>query len=123
MPASGQSFADTEKQLRRIISSLEEDKAEGIIEIDLRGKSTIGDYMIICSGRSSRQVISISDKLIERLKRDLDVYARIEGRQNGDWVLIDTGDIIVHVFRPEVRQFYQIEKMWLPSEQIASLDN
>ena len=122
MSVSCQSFADAEKQLQRIISSLEEDKAERIIEIDLRGKSTIGDYMIICSGRSSRQVISISDKLAERLKKDLDVYARIEGKENGDWVLIDTGDVIVHVFRPEVRQFYQIEKMWLPSDQIASLD-
>lgn len=107
--------ADSETQLARILSSLSEDKAEEIVQIDLRGKSAIGDYMVICSGRSTRQVSAISQKLAERLKRDLGVATKIEGKDAGDWVLIDTGDVIVHVFRPEVREFYQLEKMWLPA--------
>jgi ribosome-associated protein len=107
--------ADSETQLARILSSLSEDKAEEIVQIDLRGKSAIGDYMVICSGRSTRQVSAISQKLAERLKRDLGVATKLEGKDAGDWVLIDTGDVIVHVFRPEVREFYQLEKMWLPS--------
>lgn len=85
------------------------------MQIDLRGKSAIGDHMVICSGRSSRQVGAIAEKLVDRLKHDLDRAARIEGKEAGDWVLIDTGDVIVHVFRPEVREFYQLEKMWLPA--------
>lgn len=104
-------------QLARIISSLTEDKAEDIVQIDLRGKSAIGDYMVICSGRSSRQVAAIAEKLVERLKLEMGVASRIEGKETGDWVLIDTGDVIVHVFRPEVREFYQLEKMWLPANQ------
>jgi ribosome-associated protein len=104
-------------QLEHIISSLTDDKAEDIVQIDLRGKTAIGDYMVICSGRSSRQVTAIADKLVERLKLDLGVASRIEGKATGDWVLIDTGDVIVHVFRPEVREFYQLEKMWLPADQ------
>ena len=107
--------ATSEAQLERVLSSLEEDKAEDIVKIDLRGKTAIGDYMIICSGRSSRQVSSISEKLAERLKTELGVASKIEGKETGDWVLIDTGDVIVHVFRPEVREFYQLEKMWLPA--------
>ena len=76
--------------------------------------------MVICSGRSSRQVASISEKLSDRLKHDLNVFAKIEGKDAGDWVLIDTGDVIVHVFRPEVREFYQLEKMWLPAAEAAA---
>ncbi len=112
--------ATSEDQLARVLSSLSEDKAEDVVQIDLRGKSPMGDYMIICSGRSSRQVTSISQKLVERLKQDLGVLARMEGGEAGDWVLIDTGDVIVHVFRPEVREFYQLEKMWLPAQQAAA---
>lgn len=112
--------ATSETQLERVLSSLEEDKAEDIVKIDLRGKTAIGDYMIICSGRSSRQVSSISEKLAERLKTELGVASKIEGKETGDWVLIDTGDVIVHVFRPEVREFYQLEKMWLPTQQAAA---
>lgn len=89
------------------------------MQIDLRGKTAIGDYMVICSGRSSRQVAAISEKLVETLKADLGRGAKIEGKDTGDWVLIDTGDIIVHVFRPEVREFYQLEKMWLPTDEAA----
>ena len=90
------------------------------MEIDLRGKTSMGDYMVICSGRSSRQVAAISEKLTERLKARFGVSARTEGKETGDWVLIDTGDVIVHVFRPEVREFYQLEKMWLPAAQAVS---
>jgi len=112
--------ATSDEQLARILSSLDEDKAEDIVQIDLRGKSPIGDFMVICSGRSSRQVAAISEKLAERLKRDMGVQAKIEGKDTGDWVLLDTGDVIVHVFRPEVREFYQLEKMWLPAGEAAT---
>ncbi|WP_303623718.1 MULTISPECIES: ribosome silencing factor [Roseobacteraceae] len=100
--------------LARVLSSLEDDKAEDIVQVDLRGKSSMADYMVICSGRSSRQVAAISEKLIERVKQDFNRISKVEGKETGDWVLIDTGDVIVHVFRPEVREFYQLEKMWLP---------
>lgn len=112
--------ANSESQLARVLSSLDEDKALDVVQIDLRGKSAIGDYMIVCSGRSSRQVNAISEKLAERLKADLGVLSKIEGKDAGDWVLIDTGDVIVHIFRPEVREFYQLEKMWLPGHEAAA---
>ena len=112
----GPDQAVTSEILRQaILASLNDDKAEEIVEIDLRGKTAIGDFMVICSGRSSRQVAAISEKLAERLKTEFGVLARMEGKDTGDWVLIDTGDVIVHVFRPEVREFYQLEKMWLPA--------
>ncbi len=101
--------------LAETLKSLSDDKAEDVIEIDLRGKTAIGDYMVVCSGRSSRQVAAITEKLAERLKAKFGLSARIEGKNTGDWVLLDTGDVIVHVFRPEVREFYQLEKMWLPT--------
>ena len=72
------------------------------------------DHMVIASGRSSRQVAAITEHLADRLKQDLGVPVRTEGKDIGDWVLIDAGDVIVHLFRPEVREFYQLEKMWLP---------
>ncbi len=100
-------------QLDLILTSLDDDKAEEIVTIDLSGKSSMGDYMIVCSGRSSRQVAAIAEKLVQRLKEATGRTAKVEGRDTGDWVLIDTGDIIVHVFRPEVREFYQLEKMWM----------
>jgi ribosome-associated protein len=103
-----------ETLLDAILSSLSEDKAEDVVQIDLRGRSTMADYMVVCSGRSSRQVSAISDKLAERLKERFGISARQEGKETGDWVLIDVGDVVVHVFRPEVREFYQLEKMWLP---------
>ncbi|MGB1388254.1 MAG: ribosome silencing factor [Paracoccaceae bacterium] len=105
---------DSEALLDRIVKSLTDDKAEDIVQIDLRGKTSIGDYMVVASGRSTRQVSAMSEKLVERLKADLGRIARVEGKDAGDWVLIDTGDVIVHVFRPEVREFYQLEKMWAP---------
>jgi ribosome-associated protein len=108
--------------LTRILTSLDDDKAEDVVEIDLRGKSEMADYMVICSGRSSRQVTAISEKLVDRLKEELGLVCKVEGKDVGDWVLIDAGDVIVHVFRPEVREFYQLEKMWMsPAETAAAL--
>jgi ribosome-associated protein len=109
----------SEGLLSLIVSSLEDDKAEDIVQIDLRGKTTIGDYMVIASGRSSRQVSSISEKLTDRLIAHFGVLCKTEGKDTGDWVLIDSGDVIVHVFRPEVREFYQLEKMWLPTGTVS----
>ena len=84
------------------------------VQIDLRGRSDMADYMVICSGRSTRQVAAISEKLVDRLKQEFGRLSKIEGKETGDWVLIDSADVIVHVFRPEVREFYQLEKMWMP---------
>jgi ribosome-associated protein len=97
-----------------ILASLEDDKAEDIVQIPLAGKSEIADHMVIATGRSSRQVSAIAEKLADRLKHEAGLIARMEGKELGDWVLIDAGDVIVHVFRPEVRDFYQLERMWLP---------
>ncbi|WP_386625027.1 ribosome silencing factor [Sulfitobacter geojensis] len=109
--------------LAAILESLEEDKAEDIVQIDLRGKTEIGDHMIICSGRSTRQVSAISEKLAQKVKDDFGRSPKIEGKDIGDWVLINTGDVIVHVFRPEVREFYQLEKMWMDGGEVASPQN
>lgn len=103
-----------EDVLKVVLASLDDDKAEELVEITLRGRSDVADYMVICSGRSSRQVAAISEKLSERLKAEFGILAKMEGKETGDWVLIDASDVIVHVFRPEVREFYQLEKMWLP---------
>lgn len=96
-----------------IVTTLSEEKAEDIVEIDLRGKSEMGDFMVVASGRSTRQVAALADKIIEKAKTEANVFSRVEGKSTGDWVLIDTGDVIVHLFRPEVRDFYQLEKMWM----------
>lgn len=85
-----------------------------MVSITLRGRSSIADHMVICSGRSTRQVAAIAEKLMERLKEAHGIISKVEGKETGDWVLIDAGDVIVHVFRPEVREFYQLEKMWMP---------
>jgi ribosome-associated protein len=100
--------------LSAVLASLEDDKAEDIVSIPLAGKSDLADHMVIATGRSSRQVQSIADKLAQRLKESYGLVCRAEGAEVGDWVLIDAGDVIVHVFRPEVRDFYQLEKMWMP---------
>ncbi len=118
---AGPEQASSEALLERILTSLDDDKAEDVVTIPLRGKSEMADYMVICSGRSSRQVASISDKLTERLKEAFGVISKVEGKDQGDWVLIDAGDVIVHVFRPEVRDFYQLEKMWMtPGEAVVA---
>ena len=106
--------------LDRIRASLDDDKAEDVVTIDLRGKSEMADWMVIASGRSSRQVSAISQKLVERLKGEFGVRSKVEGKDAGDWVLIDAGDVLVHVFRPEVRNFYQLEKMWLSPAEAAA---
>lgn len=108
------------KLLKLVLASLDDDKAEDVVQIDLRGKSDVADAMVIASGRSSRQVQSIAEKLLERAKAEMNIYARAEGKEAGDWVLIDAGDVIVHIFRPEVREFYQLEKMWLPAPEFAA---
>ncbi len=111
-----------EGTLAAILKSLDDDKAEDVVQVDLRGKSEMGDYMVIASGRSSRQVSSMAEKLTDRLKQTFGILSKIEGKGTGDWVLIDTGDVIVHVFRPEVREFYQIEKMWMTPQETAKAD-
>ena len=103
--------------LAAILKSLDDDKAEDVVQIDLRGKSEMGDHMVIASGRSSRQVGSMAEKLTERLKHTFGIISKVEGKGTGDWVLNDSGDVIVHIFRPEVREFYQLEKMWLTPEE------
>ncbi len=101
------------EKLQRIASgSLHEDKAEDVTVIDLAGKTTIADFMIIASGRSRRHVASIAEHLVVRLKRRGMGAIGVEGLAQADWVLIDAGDVIVHIFRPEVRSFYNLEKMW-----------
>lgn len=112
---AAQSQPTSEQLLERILSSLSDDKAEDIVQIDLRGKTSIGDYMVLASGRSSRQVAAMAEKLADRLKQEYRLVSKVEGKDAGDWVLIDTGDVIVHLFRPEVREFYQLEKMWTPA--------
>ncbi len=111
---------DSDLLLSTILASLDDDKAEDVITVPLAGKSEMADHMVIASGRSSRQVAAICDKLADRLKKDLGIIARFEGRETGDWVLLDAGDVIVHVFRPEVRDFYQLEKMWMTDPKPAS---
>ncbi|WP_319003739.1 ribosome silencing factor [Alloyangia pacifica] len=105
--------------LAAVLKSLDDNKAEEVVQIDLRGKTSVCDHMVICSGRSSRQVASIAQKLAEDLKHELGVLCKTEGEETGDWVLIDAGDVIVHVFRPEVREFYQLEKMWMPLGKVT----
>ena len=103
-----------------VLSALDEMKAEDVVTVDLRGKSAMADHLVIASGRSNRQVSAISEKTIEKLKRDAGRPARVEGKEAGDWVLIDAGDVIVHIFRPEVREFYQLEKMWLSPDEVLA---
>ena len=113
---------DNLKQL--IAQSLDADKAEDIKVIDLRGQTAIADYMIVASGRSSRQVAALAEKLQQRLKAAGTRDVRVEGKATSDWVIVDAGDVIVHLFRPEVRDFYNIERMWSmhqPHEVIGGL--
>ena len=98
--------------LAAVLKSLQDNKAEEVVQIDLQGKSSVADHMVVCSGRSTRQVSAIAEKLSERVKPLMGRAPKVEGMAQGDWVLIDAGDVIVHVFRPEVREFYQLEKMW-----------
>jgi ribosome-associated protein len=116
-PRAPQAHAEGRALLDLVLASLDNDGAEAVVDIDLDGKSDMADFMVVASGRSSRHVSALAEKLVEKLKHDAGVLPRIEGRDTADWVLIDAGDVIVHVFRPEVREFYQIEKMWLPQSE------
>lgn len=98
--------------LKLVLESLEDSKAEDILPINIAGKSALGDFMVIASGRSNRHVAAIADHLIDAMKAAGLGPLRVEGLESGDWVLLDGGDIIVHVFRPEIREFYNLEKMW-----------
>ena len=115
-PAEVSGEATVSQALEVLLASLDDSKAEDIISIDLRGKSALGDYMVIASGRSQRHVGAVADHMLRALKeigvRDI----QIEGLESADWVLVDTGDIIVHIFHPEIREFYNIEKIWLTPE-------
>jgi ribosome-associated protein len=95
-----------------VLACLDDMKAEDITTIDLSGKSSIGDYMVVASGRSQRHVGAVADKVVEAVEDAGAQRVRVEGLKQGDWVLIDAGDVIIHVFRPEVRGFYNLEKMW-----------
>ncbi len=99
--------------LKLVEDMIAKEKGEDIVTIPLAGKSSIADYMVIASGRSTRQVSAIADKLIEEMKHEGFGTPKVEGKENADWVLIDGGDVIVHLFRPEVREFYQLEKFWV----------
>jgi ribosome-associated protein len=111
--------------LRLVEKSLDDDKAEDIVAIDLKGKSSIADFMVIATGRSSRQLIAMAKHLQEKLKAKGVPDVGVEGERQGDWILIDGGDVIVHLFRPEIRGIYNLEKMWrmeLPEkEPVAAL--
>lgn len=112
--------AAVEQLLAKVQASLEDDKAEEITVIDLAGKSSIADYMVVASGRSQRQVGAIAEHLIERMEKEGMRGIRSQGMPQNDWVLVDLGDVVVHVFRPEVREYYRLEKMWsgdLPVEE------
>lgn len=106
-----------EDVLKTVTESLDDSKAENSNTISIKGKSALGDYMVITSGRSHRHVAAIADHLLRELKSKGFGPVKIEGQQAADWILIDTGDVIVHVFRPEVRDFYAIEKMWSMPDQ------
>ncbi len=103
-----------------VLRSLDDDQAVEVVSIPLAGKSSIADHMIIASGRSTRQVASMAQKLSERIKQELGRNVRIEGLPVADWVLIDAEDVIVHLFRPEVRSFYNLERMWAFEESAAA---
>ncbi len=117
----GPANAETNEALLRVVlDSLEDDQAVDTISIPLAGKSTIADYMVIASGRSTRQVASMAHKLAERVKAQSGRPVRTEGLPTADWVLVDAGDIVIHLFRPEVRSFYNLERMWAFGEAPAA---
>ncbi len=102
----------TEDLLKSVISSLDDNKAEDIVSINLAGKTSIADHMVIASGRSQRQVSALAEYVIKGLKALGHKDMVVQGQEQADWVLIDAGDVIVHIFRPEVRSFYNLDKMW-----------
>ena len=113
---------DARTVLNLVLKSLDDSKAEDLVSIDMMGKSALADHMVIASGRSHRHVSALADHLLRDLKTVGVKAPKVEGLQNGDWVLIDAGDLIVHIFRPEVRSFYNIEKMWsVGGEAVATV--
>lgn len=98
--------------LALVLQSLDDDQAQDVVSIPLEGKTAIADHMVIASGRSTRQVTAMAQKLAERIKHAGFGFARLEGLPAADWVLVDAGDVVVHLFRPEVRSFYNLERMW-----------
>lgn len=113
---------ESHAMLKDILHWLDEAKAEKLVTIDLKGKSSIGDFMVVATGNSDRHVGAIADQLRQKLKESGADHVRVEGKDACDWVLVDTGDIIVHIFRAEVREFYNLEKMWSadrPADQTA----
>ena len=108
----GRAPIDVEELHRLILQSLDDDQAQEVVSIPLAGKSNIADHMVIASGRSTRQVASMAVKLADKIKEAFGRSVRIEGLPAADWVLIDADDVIVHIFRPEVRNFYNLERMW-----------
>ena len=112
-PSGFASFrANPNRLLNVVLDTLDDAKAEDVVCIDIKGKTSIGDQMVVASGRSQRHVGAVADHLVRKLKDEGFGRARVEGLPHCDWVLIDAGDIIVHIFRPEVREFYNLEKMW-----------
>ena len=111
-PTTGGADQKVEALHRLVLRSLDDDQAQDVVTIPLTGKSNIADHMVIASGRSTRQVASMAHKLGERIKQELGRPVRVEGLPVADWVLIDADDVIVHIFRPEVRSFYNLERMW-----------
>ena len=109
---TGRNPTDVEDLHRLVLQSLDDDQAQEVVSIPLAGKSNIADHMVIASGRSTRQVASMASKLADRIKEKFGKPVRIEGLPAADWVLIDADDVIVHLFRPEVRNFYNLERMW-----------
>lgn len=111
-PDQPDSSASVERLHQLVLRSLDDDQAIDVVSIPLSGKTSIADHMVIGSGRSARQVASMATKLAERIKADTGRPVRVQGLPAADWVLIDAGDVIVHLFRPEVRSFYNLERMW-----------
>ena len=109
---NGSQSIDVQQLHELILQSLDDDQALEVVSIPLEGKSNIADHMVIASGRSTRQVASMATKLADRIKQKFGKNVRIEGLPAADWVLIDADDVIVHLFRPEVRSFYNLERMW-----------
>jgi ribosome-associated protein len=108
--------------LKLILASLEDSKAEDIVSINIIGKSPLADHMVVASGRSQRHVAAIAERLVTDFKEAGGEDVRVEGLRSADWVLVDTGDIIVHIFRPEVRAFYNLEKMWRADRPAAPVE-
>jgi len=117
-PASG---IDVDAATRVALASLEDDKAEDILAIDIRGKSSFADMLVIASGRSGRHVGALADHVMRKLKEAGVKDVRVEGMPQADWVLVDAGDVVIHLFRPEVRAFYNIEKIWAGGGSPTSL--